>query len=206
VVFVILALSCNSLRATIITIELTAEIAEVDDLGGLLEGNVNVGDTITGSYTYDSTTLDSSPSETVGSYEHFNSPYGISLSVGGFVFETNPDNVYFLVQILNDHLGEDGYLLRSYNNLPLSNGVWVDHISWHLVDYSATALSSDELPTAPPVLEDWAYSPAQLGLEFGSKGGSGIYGEVTSVDIVPEPGTVFLLGLGSLALIRRGRE
>ena len=126
VVFVILALSANSLRATIITINLTAEIAEVDDLGGLLEGNVNVGDTITGSYTYDSTTSDSNPLETVGDYWHFSPPYGINLSAGGFVFETDPDNVNFLVEICNNHLGDDNYLLLSYNNLPLSNGVLVD--------------------------------------------------------------------------------
>ena len=207
VVFVILALSCSNLRATIITINLTAEVTQVDDLAGeLLEGQVNVGDTITGSYTYDSTTPDSSPSETVGSYWHLSSPCGISLSVGGFVFQTDSDNVYFLVQILNDHLGNDGYLLRSYYNLPLSNGVWVEHISWQLDDYTATALSSTDLPTTPPVLEDWAYSPAQLGIKLGSKGYAGLYGEVTSVELVPEPGTVFLLGLGGLALIRRGRE
>ena len=205
-VFVILVLSANSLWATIITIELTAEIAEVDDISGLLEGNVNVGDTITGSYTYDSTTLDSSPSETVGSYWHFSSPYGISLSVGGFVFQTDLDNVNFGIGILNNHNGRDSYAFGSLNNLPLSNGVWVEHISWQLDDYTATALSSTDLPTTPPVLEDWAYSPAQLGIKLGSKGYAGLYGEVTSVELVPEPGTVFLLGFGSLALIRRGRE
>jgi len=204
VIFVILALSCNSLQATIITINLTAEVTQVDDLAdGLLEGQVNVGDTITGSYTYDSTTPDSNPLEAVGSYEHSSPPYGINLSVGGFVFQTDPDNVYFLVTIRNNHLGCDGYSVRSYNNLSLSNGVWVEHISWQLDDYTATALSSTDLPTTPPVLEDWAYSPAQLGIELGSKGYAGLYGEVTSVELVPEPGTVFLLGLGGLVLIRR---
>jgi len=200
VVFVILALSCNSLQATLITIEIAAEIAEVYDISGLLEGNVNVGDTITGSYTYDSTTPDSNPLETVGDYWHFSSPYGISLSVGGFVFQTDPDNVNFLVSVGNNHLGDDNYLLRSYYNLPLSNGVWVEHISWHLVDYSATALSSTDLPTTPPVLEDWE-SIGGITIRYGPKGSSMIRAHVDSA--VPEPGTVFLLGLGSLTLIRR---
>ena len=203
VVFVFLALSANSLQATIITIDIAAEIAEVDDLGGLLEGQVNVGDTITGSYTYDSATPDSNPLETIGNYEHFNAPYGVSLSVGGFVFQTDPDNVNFLVTILNDNNGSDDYTFGSYNNLPLSNGVGVSFISWALDDYTATALSSDALPTTPPVLEDWE-SIAGLTITYGPKGSSMIRGHVTSA--VPEPGTVFLLGLGSLALIRKRRE
>ena len=202
-VFVILALSVNSLEATIITINLTAEIAEVYDISGLLEGNVNVGDTITGSYTYDSSTPDSNPLETIGSYEHFNAPYGVTLSVGGFVFQTDPDNVDFLVTILNDNNGSDDYTFGSYNNLPLSNGVGVSFISWALDDYTATALSSDALPTTPPVLEDWE-SIAGITITYGPKGSSMIRAHVTSA--VPEPGTVFLLGLGSLVLIRKGRE
>jgi len=203
VVFVILALSCNSLRATIITIELTAEIAEVDDISGLLEGNVNVGDTITGSYTYDSAKPDSEPLETGGAYDYLSAPYGITLSAGGFVFQTDPDNVDFRIDILNNHLGQDGYVLRSYNNLPLSNGVGIEYISWQLDDYSCTALSTDALPKTPPVLEDWE-SIFGITIKYGPRGSSMIRAHVTSA--VPEPGTVFLLGLGGLALIRRGRE
>ena len=202
VFFVILALSANSLQAAIIIIDLTAEISDVDDLGGLLEGLVNVGDIITGSYTYDSATPDSKPSETVGQYEYVTQPYGVSLSVGGFVFQTDPENINFLVSVGNNHLGDDRYSLRSYSNLPLSNGVLVDHISWQLVDYSATALSSDALPTTPPVLEDWQ-SIFGITITFGYKGSSMIRAHVTSAELVPEPATIFLLGLGALALIRK---
>ena len=198
----ILALSANSLQAAIIIIDLTAEISDVDDLGELLEGLVNVGDIITGSYTYDSATPDSKPLETVGDYWHSSQPYGISLSVGGFVFQTDLDNVYFVVSVSNNHLGDDRYSLRSYSNLPLSSGVLVDHIAWQLVDYSATALSSDALPTTPPVLENWE-SIFGITIDFGYKGSSMIRAHVTSAELVPEPGTIFLLGLGVLALIRK---
>ena len=204
VFFVILALSASSLRAAIITIDITAEISDVDDLGGLLEGLVNVGDIITGSYTYDSATPDSDPLETGGSYDYFSEFYGISLSVSGFVFQTDPDNVDFRIDILNNHLGQDGYVLRSYHNLPLSNGVLIDYISWQLDDYSCTALSSDALPTTPPVLEDWE-SIGGITIDFGYKGSSMIRAHVTSAELVPEPATVFLLGLGALALLRKRR-
>lgn len=45
--------------------------------------------------------------------------------------------------------------MRSYNNLPFSDELLVEYISWQLDDPTQTALSSDALPTVFPVLEDW---------------------------------------------------
>jgi hypothetical protein len=197
--FAVLIVWTGSLRAELITIDLTAEVTYVDDLADLLGGKIAVGDIITGSYSYDSDTLDTNPIETVGDYWHYTPPYGISLSVGGFVFQTDPDNVDFLVEIVNDHTGIDGYLLRSYNNLPLSSGIEVEHIAWQLGDYSMNALSSAALPTSPPVLEDWDND--HFYITVGYKGSSMISAKVTSA--IPEPATVLFLALGSLVLTKR---
>lgn len=200
VFIVILGFWASNLWGEVITIEITAEIMGIDDRTDLLDGRINVGDIITGSYIYDSDTPDTNPSNTVGDYWHYSSPYGISLSAGGFVFQTDPDNnIYFLVEILDDHTGQDTYLVRSYNNLPLSNGVHVEHISWHLDDYSCNAVSSTGLPIIPPVLEDWGQN--YLRITFGYKGSSVIGARVTSA--VPEPATFLLFGLGALALLRK---
>ena len=152
-------------EATLITIEIEAVVDSVEDLGdgaGYLEGNIEVGDIITGSYTYESTMPDSDPSSpSIGRYEHHTPPCGIFLSVGGFEFRTDPANVDFLVEVANNHpwfdpdINRDNYLLRSYNNLPLYNGVPINHIMWQLDDYSGNAISSDTLPVTAPVLEDW---------------------------------------------------
>lgn len=199
--FVVLSFWTGSLQAEVVTIQLTAEITGIYDPADLLEGKFTAGDIITGSYIYDSSTQDLFPSNPrVGAYWHYAPPCGISLSTGSFVFQTNPDDVEFLVGIYNRSDG-DGYLLRSYNNLLLSSGVEVDHISWQLDDYSATALSSDALPTTPPILEDWENN--NLLIKFGDKGSSGISARVTTA--VPEPATILLLALGSLLLTRRRR-
>jgi hypothetical protein len=140
-----------------ITIRITAQVAAVDDRDNILNGAINVNDTITGTYTYNGFTADSNPLPTVGDYWHTTSPYGITVYVGGLVFQTDPNSVDFLVEIVNDHNTPptDNYLLRSYNNLPLANGATVDHIAWQLDDDTAIAIASATLPTTPPNLPDW---------------------------------------------------
>jgi hypothetical protein len=140
------------------TINLTAQVAVVEDPQGALGGAINPGDTITGSYTYNLATPDSNTLPTVGDYWHIGpGVYGISLQAGDLVFRSNPADVMFLVELVNDHgtPASDNYLLRSYHNLPASCGVLVEHISWQLDDPSLAALSDTRLSAKPPVLSAW---------------------------------------------------
>jgi hypothetical protein len=195
-VFVVLALSAATTNATIVTIGLTGEITYSE------LSIFHVGDIITGSYTYDTDALDRNLSPNIGLYEYTSSPYGIYLDVGDFVIQTDPEHVDFFISLGDNSYGDDHYLLRSYNNLPLTNGLPVWHISWQLDDFSGTALSSDHLPAWPPVLEDWQ-SIYGLMVTFGFKGGAGIRAQVISVELVPEPTTVVLLILGAVFSLRK---
>jgi hypothetical protein len=185
--------------AYLVTIYIEAEVDSVGDSGNYLEGKINVGDTITGYYTYESTTVDIEPSIYIGRYEHYSSPYGINLTAGGFVFKTDPDNVNFIVSVVNagGTYTSDDFVAVSNNNVNLPQGTVVEKISWNLSDSTGTALSSDALPTTPPVLSDWQFNV--LNISGGEKGYSfGIWGHVTSA--VPEPTTILLLGLGIIFL------
>jgi hypothetical protein len=86
-----------------VPIAITAQVRLVDDPGGFLGGAINVGDTVKGRYIYESTTPDTNPAPTVGDYQHTIPPFGIRLRVGGLVFRTDPSNVDFLVENVNDH-------------------------------------------------------------------------------------------------------
>ena len=109
---------------------------------------MNVGDTITGKYVYNLLGKDSNLDKTVGDYQHDTGTYGIALQTGNLVFRTDPNNVNFLVELVNRDK-DDHYLLRSYNNLPVSSDVLVDHISWQLDDDTGNALSTASLINAP---------------------------------------------------------
>jgi hypothetical protein len=203
-VFVVLALSAATTNATIVTIGLTAEITYVDPYSQWLNENFKVGDIITGSYTYDTDEFDNNPLPTIGYYRYSTSPYGIRLNVCDLVFQTDPGNVDFRMTILNDDAGMDTYCLISYNNVSTAKGQNLDLIGWQLDDYSQAALSSTYLTEKPPVLEDW---PRQgLLMTFGYKGGSTLGAKVTSVQIVPEPATLFLLMLGGLVLLKKSQS
>jgi len=192
-------------QAYLITIQIEAVVDSVEDDYGYLEGKINPGDIITGFYIYESTTPDTNPSSSVGDYWHHAPSYGISLTAGNFVFKTDPANVEFIVEILNDHpwfdpdVNKDGYLLGSYNNLALSNGALVDHISWQLDDPTGNALLTDALLTIAPVLGDWQFNHLRIQGEKSNL--FNINAHVTSA--IPEPATFFIFMLGGLAIRRR---
>ena len=186
-------------QAALITIEITATVDFVYDPSGCLEGNIGVGDIITGTYTYESSTADSSPLDPIqGNYWHYGPPAGISLSVGGFDFQTNPADVEFCVAVRNNNpSGDDIYAIVSYNNLALSNGSLVNDIYWQLNDHTASALSSDALPAIPPILDHWQANA----LHFRIDEKSIVTAYVTSA--VPEPATIVLFVIGALLLRNR---
>ena len=190
-------------KAEMVEISITATVNYLMDSKNYLEGKVHLGDTITGSYKYESTTEDSSPSDpTQGNYWHYLAPAGISLSVGGFNFTTNPDIVNFLVSIGNNASGQDNYLVRSYQNLPLYDSVGVGGIAWELDDYTASVFLSDALPATVPILSQWQDN--YISIDGGGIGGSyGIHAEVTSAQLVPEPATILLFAIGTMFLRKR---
>lgn len=207
IVVLLLTLGLPKAEAYPVIIEIEATVDIVSDNNNYLEGKINVDDIITGYYIYESTTPDSSPSDPVqGNYWHYEPPAGISLTVGGFDFVTDPCNVEFSVYIRNNNLsGDDIYGVESWNNLPLSNGTSVDFIYWQLNDNTATALMNDSLPTTAPILDDWTSNIFNIIGDTSCEGGTfGIVAHVTTAEIVPEPTTILLLCFGTLLLrIRR---
>ena len=141
-----------------VTIDLVATVSLVDDHDNLLNNAVAPGDIVTGTYSYDSSAVDSNPLPQVGDYHYMTAPSGIRLNVNGLKFATNPADVDFLIELVDNYEGSDNYVVISYNNLfaVSANGSFVSNIiDWQLDDPTQTALSSTALPKRPPILANW---------------------------------------------------
>ncbi|MGA2914796.1 MAG: hypothetical protein ABSE89_02085 [Sedimentisphaerales bacterium] len=211
-VSILLAILCAfslTSSAAIITIGIEATVNNVTDPCNLLEGKVSVGSKITGTYTYDTSTPDTNPASETGDYVHYNLPYGIALTVGGIIFESDPQNTMFKIGItdaLPGYLFNDSYGIRSFYNLPILDEVQVNELSWALVDTSNTALSNTLLTANAPHLADWnSDNTLYIG---GGRGGIPpcyentfyIHAEVISAVLIPEPTSLLFFGFGLLVL------
>ena len=196
-IFAITALlfSAPLAQAVPITIEITGEVTSASGSG--LPDTIYEGVTFTGSYTYDSSTVDSGG----GHYVH-DAPYGISLFLGGYEFKTAPGHVgQFDMWIAdNVNLSTDSYSVRSYENVSDPYvGFPISYIRWDLWDSTHTALDSDALPVTAPVPGDWGYNVLRIS-GSGDSGPLSIEGTVTQA--IPEPLTGVLMTIG-IFLVRR---
>lgn len=194
---VVLLFTVGAARAVPITIEITGNVTSVGGDVGSIPSTIYTGVSFTGTYTYDASTPDLDASPYRGEYEH-NSPYGISLHLGGYEFETMANHIgKFHISISNDDpQGNlwDYYIAESdeiVSDPPA--GFTVDYIRWALGDITHTALDSDALPITVPVLTDWGYNSLSI---FGSGDHGGILIEGTVSQAVPEPVTGVLMVIG----------
>jgi hypothetical protein len=200
----LLCFVCLPVRANLITIGLTGTVYSVGDPCNVFGGQIHINDTLTGTYTYDTSTPDSNPSNpAVGDYYHYSAPCGVSVTINGFNFRTDPNNIEFEVYIYDaQNSYADCYAFDSYHNSPLPDGTLVERINWQITDSTGTALSSDALPTTTPNLDDWDMDG---GLFIFGPGhwGFAISADITSVVLIPEPATLLLLVFGVAICKRR---
>jgi len=204
-------------KATIITVEVTGTIDSIETAGFVLDGSVLSGTGMTGFCSYDTEAPDQEPGEYMGLYPIIS----ISMTIGNYTFMHNPissETAGFLVTTIDPGYGVgsgdpyfDGIIIE--NTVPKT----YDDIIWSYTSFGIMNLSTSSneyIPTdALPDLDSFPdLSVFDVGKGFGAifYDESGykyfdISGEVTSLTVIPEPGTVFLLGLGCLVLIRKRR-
>ena len=149
----VLGLLCSSLPAAAqdVTVSFRGTITSAVDSPF---ADVAAGTPFTGSYTYSLSTADSNPDAAVGDYYHTTRPYGVTVTIGTHTFRTDPSNVSFLVEVLNDWFGADYYVFHSYTNVE-TDGAVIDSMRWRLDDPTATRLTSTALTDSPPDVTEW---------------------------------------------------
>jgi hypothetical protein len=147
---------------TPITITFTATVIELNDWAHAL-GNIQLGDTVTGTYTYNAAAVNLSQTPGTASYLHTTGSYGMRANIGGTVVETDPQNLYFYVFLANNWYERDIYSVVSANNRPLSGLYNVTSLAFGFYDNSQTALKNVKLPKTAPTLSDWQQSDETWG-------------------------------------------
>jgi Collagen triple helix repeat (20 copies) len=141
-------------EAAQVTFRITGHIAEVQDFGPSLDGSIVPGGTFTGTYSFDTAASDQNADPTVGDYWFQGASSGVHVTMGNYLFETDPAQVLFLLEVVN-RPGDDDYVFHSYNNRTPSTPLIVQTIDWQISDVSGAALADDALPGAPPTLSQW---------------------------------------------------
>lgn len=179
--------------------EFDGVINHVYDPDGFFGGDILEGDLVTGQYIFDSTTPDSKPGDPLQGL--YISPLAsFSLTLGGQTFATIGTNcqIYVLDGTVDAFQLSGGFFD--------TNGLREILMGLALSSNNNTILNSDSLPIWP--IEPYSFEYKGCGM----KGITGnnvveIFGVVTSLTLVPDPGSILLLCLGAfLAASHRVRR
>ena len=189
----------SRIQAAPVLIEITGEITHLEGAG--LPDTIRKGDAFTGSYCYESSTLDSNPVDEIGEYRH-NAPYGINIALGGYELKTLPthDDQFVVSLVLPPYANRDYYNVISSQNISQPAGLAVKNISWIIGDSSQSALDSANLPVGAPNLNQWDYNLFEIS---GENNAFKINGQVTQATLIPEPAACTLMIMAGFFLSQR---
>jgi len=182
----------------------------------------SIGDSFSGSFTFESTASDSNPSPNDGWYMpapamsvvvHGNYFWAAEGGVGDVSVHTDPTLNSIHAVVYSDYFSLDPTIHGSVFRGPLPPDAIYPQ-EWHvnMYDTTGTVFSNDALPLAPPTLE--SFTEATFGMWFRRIGLGGDLFIVGSLDYlsatapIPEPETYAMLfaGLGLLGYVARRRK
>lgn len=187
-----------------VTFQFTGELTNVIG-GGLAAAGFSAGQSLVGSFTFDSGSSDLSPSANLGDYRALTN---LTATVGSYIVTLVPSIQNSAITIWNNYESypngpRDMYSVGGQVTGATVNGVSPFSFGIDLTDPSHTVFDSDALPSSPPNLSSFAtkrvsiYFPGALGNSF-------LFGEIHSLTPVPVPAAVLLFGTGLTAMIGLG--
>ena len=149
--------------AETITFNFEGIVSSVSDVGNVLGGAVMVGDSLTGSYSFDSLTPDTNPGNTgAGAYL----PSGLSFEVGSITYVSDPPlDISTDLIFVTDQIVQDVYQVQ-FRSMQQTSGPALDPsmdvFFVQLLDNDGTFHPDDSLPLSPPPLDPYEVKRAIL--------------------------------------------
>lgn len=187
-------------KAAPVTFSFTGTVTAVD---AALAGEFSLGESVVGSYTFESTTPDSDPGDpTLGIYD--NAITAFSATFGGdYTVTQGLDND---ISVANGPPGNDVYQVFLTNpTAPTVAGLSLGALFLGIGDFESNVFNSDALPLTPPDLAEFDFdisgaifldSPINQGMNF----------QLTSLTLVPEPSTLAFVALGLMGVCCHRRK
>jgi hypothetical protein len=193
VVGAVLFLAPEIAQAVGVKFAFTGVVAEVD---AALAAEFSPGESLVGSYTFESTTPDSSPGDpVVGRYANAIIQFTATFD-GDYTVTLGSDNE---ISIANGPPGNDVYQVFLTNpTAPPVGGLSLGALFFGLADRSSTGLGSKSLPLTPPSLP--AFELDSSGAIYLSRPNQSVRFRLTSLTLVPEPSCCALAFLGLLGI------
>lgn len=206
ITILLLLFSTSNAFATIITYQFSGEVTTIlrDDSSGIFGSTFSVGDSISGTYTLDTSIIPTYPRSTFARY--VGNSFDVNIGSQHFYGDAehrvfNDDTVITPGDTLDvfSIINESG----TYNSPTLGDLVSRTFFI-QMFDHSATALSSLDMVLDPPALSSFDQQINGLRLDNASNPDDygALYFTLSSLSrvTVPEPGTVALLGIGILLM------
>lgn len=194
---VVLSIFPTSNMADAVEFEFSGFIDNINSNENNALGNVYLNQSFDGWFSYSSVPDQYPSSATTG---HYHQNASISVTLGTQTLSYIDDYVY--IRVYNNYSNEDKFSF----GVDASQGDF-DFTGYgiYLSDSTGVVFNNDDLPMSFDLAQFDSTRLTIAGYKLPNHDWFDVGGEITNMTLIPEPGTLLLLGFGGLALLRKRR-
>ena len=180
---------CAPNNSPVIKFSVNATVREIWDENNVLANNINIGDTVSGTYAFNTTTADSDSSPNSGHFQHLpgSGEYGFDVSINNYNIKTDTNTGQFNIYMYDGQASYDSYSADEFGSqLPFINGSFIDYLSVYIGDPSGNSITSATLSNTPPVINSSGSNEFYMGGMRSTATGMSYFSVVATLNTIAE--------------------